>query len=62
MIEYRPDIDFAVFLLSQFSEQPLVPHWTGVKRALRYISGPRDHGITFGRDQNADLVGYSDSD
>ena len=62
MIGTRPDIAFAVCLLAQFSEQPLVPHWTGVKRVFRYICGTRDHGITFGRDSNADLVGYTDSD
>ncbi len=62
MIGTRPDIDVGVCVLTQFSEHPLMPHWTGVKRVLRYISGTREHGITFGRDQNADLVGYTVSD
>ncbi len=61
MIGTRHDIDVSVCVLAQFSEHPPVPHWTGVKRVLRYISGTREHGITFGRDQNADLVGYTDS-
>eukprot|EP00171_Calliarthron_tuberculosum_P013846 IDg13846t1 len=39
MIGTRPDIAFAVGILSQFSENPRLEHWIASKRVLRYVKG-----------------------
>jgi hypothetical protein len=38
-------------------------HWQAVKRVFRYLSGTRDHQLTYGgHDNTTDVVGYSDAD
>jgi len=67
----RPDIAEAVGRLTRFMAAPTEAHWTAGKRVLRYLSGTREQGITFGRipdSVNGKVVypnityGYSDSD
>ena len=48
MVGSRPDIAFSVCYLAKFCETPLEQHWLAVKRVLRYISGTRKLGLTFG--------------
>jgi hypothetical protein len=57
----RPDIAFAVTMLSCFSKDPGEVHWIAVKRVLRYLKGMRDLQLSFGRGAQ-DLVGYADTD
>jgi transposase InsO family protein len=57
----RPDIAFAVSLLSQFLENPGEIHWNAVKRVLRYLKGTKDYKLTLGRNREG-LVGYADAD
>ncbi len=54
----RPDIAYAFGCLAQFSESPLIEHWTAIKRVLRYIAG----GIKFGKRPDIIPVGFIDSD
>ena len=35
----RPDICFAVNMLSRFSQNPGKAHWNAVKRVMRYLKG-----------------------
>ena len=58
----RPDIAFAVCFLAKFCDAPLEPHWNAVKRVLRYISGTRRDGLTFGSISSTEIIGYSDAD
>ncbi|GMI75822.1 cysteine-rich RLK (RECEPTOR-like protein kinase) 8 [Hibiscus trionum] len=58
----RPDITYAVGLVSRFMENPKQDHWIAAKRILRYIKGTLDHGLLYTHSQNSRLVGYSDSD
>ena len=51
----RPDIIFAVQMLSQFSLKPSNEHWQGVKRIFHYLQGTKTLGITYD-----DLNGYAD--
>ncbi|GBL98061.1 Retrovirus-related Pol polyprotein from transposon TNT 1-94 [Araneus ventricosus] len=37
----RPDICHALSYLSQFNENPNMPHWTAAKRVLKYLKGPK---------------------
>ena len=58
----RPDIMYAVSLISRFMETPMDSHWLTGKRILRYISGTRDYGILYSKSDDFILVGYTDSD
>ena len=58
----RPDISFAVGLLSRFTANPEHRHWNAAKRVLRYLAGNPDKGITFGGKGDTRATGYSDAD
>jgi hypothetical protein len=60
----RPDILFAVNLLSRFMHSPRETHLTAAKRVLRYIKGTSTLGVFFpaSTEETLKLVGYSDSD
>jgi len=58
----RPDIAFAVGLISRYMENPGQAHWNAIKRILRYLKGTRDKGITYKKGCQIKLEGYSDSD
>ena len=55
----RPDIAFAVSLLSQFMESPGEVHWEVIKRVLRYLKGTKNNKLGIGKNKSG-LVGYSD--
>ncbi|XP_071578912.1 uncharacterized protein [Temnothorax nylanderi] len=57
----RPDIAYAISILSQFSENPGQDHWKAAKRVLRYLKKTENLGITFTKTGN-ELVGFSDAD
>ncbi|GBL60415.1 Retrovirus-related Pol polyprotein from transposon TNT 1-94 [Araneus ventricosus] len=57
----RPDICHSVSYLSQFNENPGMPHWTAAKRVLKYLKGTKNRGLTF-RPTKKPLVGYADAD
>lgn len=58
----RPDLAYTVATLSRFLDSPTNKHWNAGKRALRYLAGTTDLGITYGRDKSNELVAYSDAD
>lgn len=58
----RPDIVYAVEILSRFMEKPYQSHLQAAKRILRYLSGTRNHGILYSHIDNFNLFGYTDSD
>jgi hypothetical protein len=59
----RPDCQYAVSTLAQFSANPGKAHFEAVKRVLRYLKGTADFGLTFGGPgEGVDLVGWTDSD
>ncbi|KAK2993953.1 hypothetical protein RJ640_000551 [Escallonia rubra] len=57
----RPDITYAVGLVSRYMERTKQDHFNAVKRILRYVKGTVDHGLFYTYFQNSRLVGYSDS-
>ncbi|GBN55312.1 Retrovirus-related Pol polyprotein from transposon TNT 1-94 [Araneus ventricosus] len=57
----RPDICHIVIYLSQFNENPGMPHWTAAKRVLKYLKGTKNRGLTF-RPTKVPLVGFADAD
>ena len=59
----RPDILFAVGILSRHMENPNQEHYSGVKRVLRYLKGTEKFGLFYRKGNlKEELIGYSDSD
>lgn len=61
MLCTRPDICFAVGMVSRFQSNPGREHWTAVKHIIKYLKRTRDYMLVF---QSEDLIpiGYTDSD
>ncbi|XP_076657790.1 uncharacterized protein LOC143361943 [Halictus rubicundus] len=60
-VSTRPDIAYAVSMLSRFNEDPGGEHWTAGKRVLRYLKATISHGITY-KKTGCDFHGFVDSD
>ncbi|KAK1437640.1 hypothetical protein QVD17_03434 [Tagetes erecta] len=58
----RPDLAYAVSLISRFMQSPSKIHMGAAKRILKYVASTTKFGIWYKRSQEIDLVGYSDSD
>lgn len=58
----RPDIAYAVSLVSRFNNNPGKPHWEAVKRIMRNLKGTIDAKITFVKLSNPVVTGYCDAD
>ena len=62
LMNMRPDIFFAVNILSQFLTDPRHVHLMVAKHAVRYLKGKVDHGLKYEVNQKINLEGYVDSD
>ena len=60
----RPDISFAVALLSRFNQDPQIQHLTAVKRVLRYLKHTQSARLVFKRSSAEEnlLYEFVDSD
>lgn len=58
----RPNISFAVNMLSQFMHQPTENHWQAAKRVLRYLAGTTSHGIYMKVGSPLTLHAFTDAD
>ncbi|KAL6315448.1 hypothetical protein AAG906_000740 [Vitis piasezkii] len=60
----RPDILFAISVLSRFMYSPSEKHFSAAKRVLRYIKGTVAFGVQFSKFVEGDLklLGYSNND
>lgn len=63
----RPDLAFAVGLVSRFCSNPSEQHWTVVKRIFRYIRGTSQYRLCLGapcapENTSNIVVGYCDAD
>jgi hypothetical protein len=56
----RPDIAYAVSMLSQFLESPRTTHLKAAKRVFCYLSGTKHLKLVLGG--NSSIAGFSDSD
>ena len=61
MLCTRPDICYAVGMVSRYQSNPGEEHWTAVKNILKYLKRTREYMLVY---QDDDLVplGYTDSD
>lgn len=58
----RPDIMYAVSLLSRYMSRPTEVHYSAAKRILRYLQGTTKFGILYKKEGNCELIGFTDSD
>nr|XP_048324835.1 wall-associated receptor kinase 5-like [Ziziphus jujuba var. spinosa] len=58
----RPDISFAVGVVSRYMQSPKKPHLEAVRRILRYVKGTINLGLLYKRGEECKLVGYCDAD
>uniref|UniRef100_A0A2N9F2K6 Integrase catalytic domain-containing protein n=1 Tax=Fagus sylvatica TaxID=28930 RepID=A0A2N9F2K6_FAGSY len=58
----RPDISYAVHIVSQFMAAPRSLHYAAVLRILRYLKGTLFHGLHFSSQSSLTLQAYSDVD
>ena len=58
----RPDIAYAVGMVSKYCSKPSKEHWTAVKRILRYLQGTVDYGLCYDKVSHSKCTGYSDAD
>ena len=61
MLCTRPDICYAVGIVSRYKSNPGLDHWIAVKHILKYLRRMRDHMLVYsGGDLNCN--GYTESD
>lgn len=58
----RPDILFAVSLLSRFMSSPKQSHMAAAKHVLRYLKGTQNYEILYEAKGEGRLLGYTDRD
>ncbi|KAL9241264.1 hypothetical protein vseg_015395 [Gypsophila vaccaria] len=58
----RPDLTYAVHVLSQFISAPRQDHWDTALRTVRYLKGTPGQGILLRSDCDLSLTGWCDSD
>ena len=58
----RPDILYAIGVVSRYMENPTTTHLKVAKRILHYLKGTTDFGLYYSIPNDYKLVGYSDSD
>lgn len=58
----RPDMMFAVSVLSRYMEKPTQLHLQLAKRVLRYLRGTTEFGIFYKKGGSDKLKAYTDSD
>lgn len=66
MVCTRPDLSYAVSMVSRYMANPCKEHWYALKWVLRYVKGTIDKGLVFGRirgDSRGEVItGFVDSD
>lgn len=63
LVYTRPDIAYAVRIVSHFMERPTALHLNAIKRICRYIKGTLNYGLVYTKGLgNYILSGFSDSD
>lgn len=58
----RPDISYAVNMLSRYSTNPGRAHWEAAKRVMRYLKGTIEKGLVYKPNLDNTITGYCDAD
>jgi hypothetical protein len=62
VVATRPDLSYAVTVLSQFNNKPTDEHWEAAKGVLRYLKRTLDFKLTYDARKGTGLEGYCDTD
>ncbi|XP_042023004.1 uncharacterized mitochondrial protein AtMg00810-like [Salvia splendens] len=58
----RPDIAYAVGVVSQFMHQPQENHMEAALRIVRYLKGTAGYGVLLEKKEHLEIDGYTDAD
>ena len=58
----RLDIAYIVGMLGRYLSNPGKDHWIAAKRVMRYLQRTKDYMLTYGKLDQLEIIGYSDSD
>lgn len=58
----RPDLSYSVQRVCLYMHDPRDPHFTTLKRILRYLRGTTDHGLQLHVSSTTQLTAYTDAD
>ncbi|XP_059649061.1 uncharacterized mitochondrial protein AtMg00810-like [Cornus florida] len=58
----RPDISYAVSVVSQFIGAPRMPHWIAVLRIIRYLKRAPSFGLLYKSNGHLRVEGFTDAD
>lgn len=58
----RPDLSYAIHILSQFMHKPRSAHWEAALRVLHYLKGTVGHGILLRADTDLTVTVWCDAD
>ena len=61
MLCTRPDICYAVGMVSRYQSNPGIAHWSAVKNILKYLRRTRNYMLVYSGD-DLKMTGYTDSD
>ena len=61
LLQTRPDMAYAVGVVSRYMQDPREPHGGAIKHILRYLQGTVGYIIKYERMRQNRLIGYSDS-
>ena len=61
MICTRPDVSYALSMVSRYQENPGLSHWTVVKNILKYLRNTKEMLLVYGGEQELKVRGYSDA-
>ena len=59
MICTRPDVSYALSMVSRYQENPGLSHWTAVKNILKYLRNTKEMLLVYGGEQELKVRGYS---
>ncbi|GJY32689.1 ribonuclease H-like domain-containing protein [Tanacetum coccineum] len=62
LIFTRPNISYVVQQICLCMHDPREPHFSALKRILRYVRGTLDHGLPLFSSSTTSLIAYSDTD
>jgi len=57
----RPDVSYALSMVSRYQGNPGRPHWIAVKNILKYLRRTKDWVLTLGGSDTLRVNGYSDA-
>src|SRR4051812_21557986 len=61
MICTRPDVSYALSVLSRYQADPGEIHWTAAKNILKYLRRTKDMFLVYGGEDELSVKGYTDA-